>query len=54
MMNESKNIEEAMGKIVRKSEFIAKMIRRILKEGVPMAQFAHRIIRNYGLKAGTS
>ena len=44
MMEESESIEEALGKIVRKVEFTAKIISRIQD-----SEFPHRLIRNYSL-----
>jgi hypothetical protein len=53
MMQESASIEEAMSKIVRRVEFVGKMIRRKVGDGMQMAEFSHRLVRNYSLGRNT-
>jgi hypothetical protein len=53
MMSESVSIEEAMSKIVRRAEFVGKMIRRNVADGMHMAEFGQRLIRNYSLGTNT-
>jgi hypothetical protein len=53
MMQESASIEEAISKIVRRVEFVGKMIRRKVGDGMQMAEFAHRLVRNYSLGRNT-
>jgi hypothetical protein len=38
-----------MSKIVRRAEFVGKMIRRSVADGMLMDEFDHRLIRNYSL-----
>ena len=47
MMEESKTLEEAMAKIVRKVDFISKLIRRNVRDCMQMSEFTDRLIRNY-------
>jgi hypothetical protein len=53
MMSESESIEEAMSKIVRRAEFVGKMLRRNVADGMHMAEFGQRLIRNYSLGTNT-
>lgn len=52
-MKESSNIEEAVGKIIRKPEFVANLFRLNIADGERWNEFAHRLIRNYSLATDT-
>ena len=42
-----------MSKIVRIVEFVGKIIRRNVADGLQMSEFSHRLVRNYSLEAKT-
>ena len=52
-MKESESIEESISKIVRRPDFVGKIIREKLGDGTAR-EFGHRLIRNYNLGTGLS
>ena len=53
MMQESESIEEAMSKIVRRADFVGKIVRQKMAGGMAK-EFGLSLIRNYNLGTNTS